>query len=180
MAPLDSMKHCLEKMLFSLALTGACGTPPDGPFEETSSIEWRYRPFANEEMESGGGAAQEELSREHFFQPSLNCKEYAHTGIDSSADDFAGISCSPANYSFLVPESGVQLRFHNALGEVDPCNDAFYFGPASLAGFLPGEGSFCYATISPEAENCLCRDEPCQPSQGHRGWYQCGGPEDWF
>lgn len=166
-------------MLFTLALTGACGAPPGEPFEETPSTEWRYRPFADEDvMESD--AFEEELPRQRLFQPSPDCKEYAHTGIDYFSNDFAGLSCSPANYSFLIPEPGVQLRFHNALGEVDPCNDAFYFGPASLAGFLPGEGSFCYATISPEAEDCLCRDEPCQPSQGHRGWYQCGGPEEWF
>ncbi|MDP3639603.1 MAG: hypothetical protein Q8R53_00165 [Nanoarchaeota archaeon] len=171
------MKISLEQMLFTIALAGACGAPPGEPFEETPPIERRYRSFPHEE--GGEDAPPEEHQREHLFQPSPDCKEYAHTGIDLSADDFAGISCFPVNYSFLIPAPGVQLRFHNAFGEVDPCHDAFYFGPASLAGFLPGEGSFCYATISPEAEDCLCRDEPCQPSQGHRGWYQCGSP-DWF
>lgn len=175
------MKHFLEKIVLAGAFVLGCADVSlETPHSEEPTITYRSLPpsFVDEEI-----LEESEISDpavEPFFEPAAECKTYARPSGEYFSAPPKNISCQRFSYSMLVPESGVQLRFHDAFGEVDPCNDQLYSGPASLAGLLPGGGFFCYVTISPEAEECRCHDEPCQPSQQHRGWYQCGGPDGLF
>ena len=170
------MRHCLEKMLLASAVVGGCADISLAPFHEQPTLAYRSLPPSFADEEAPEETEISELS-EPFFAPSADCKPYARPGDAYLTNQFPTISCPRFSYSLLVPASGVQLRLHDAFGDVDPCLDMQYFGPASLAGLLSGSGYVCYVTISPEAEECLCHGEPCRPSQQHRGWYQCGGPE---
>lgn len=172
------MKHFLEKIVLAGAFVLGCADVSlETSHSEEPMITYRSLPPSFIDGEAFEEPEISDPPSEPFFVPSANCKTYARPGDGHFVNLFPTVSCQRFSYSLLVPESGVQLRFHDAFGEVDPCNDQLYFGPASLSGLLPGGGYFCYVTISPEAEECLCHDKPCQLSQQHRGWYQCGGPD---
>lgn len=175
------MKHALEKIVVTGAFFGGCADVSLEPLRpEEPIIAYRSFPPFSVDGETGGESEIFDTAWESFFEPAADCKAYARPGDSYFSNNFPTVSCQRFSYSLLIPESGVQLRFHDAFGNVDPCNDQLFFGPASLSGLLPGGGYFCYVTISPEAEECFCHDEPCPPSQQHRGWYQCGGPDGLF
>lgn len=175
------MKHTLETILVAGAFLGGCADVSLEPLHpEEPIIAYRSLPPSFVDGETGEESEILNTTPEPFFERSADCKTYAFAGDEYVVNSFPNVSCHRFSYVLFVPESGVQLRFHDAFGTVEPCNDQLFFGPAFLSGLLSGGGYFCYISISPEAEECSCHGEPCQPSQQHRGWYQCGGPERLF